>query len=367
MEQTALNETKQALMIRRQQSRTETRSFSNWDFDRDPKSILIIRFHAIGDVAITLPASVAVASLFPNAEVGFLTSEASVPLVRAITAFSNVYAIPSSSTRSERLKNGILTGLKMRSKRYDVVVDLQRNWQSRLIRRLAHAKSWGEFDRFSPNAASVRVLDTFHRTGFSTLTPHPALQLKNDLQVKAESLLVKEGWDSHSLLIVLNPAGFWETRNWSLDNYISLARCWLEHEKVFFVIVGTDRVSKKASRLKHALGDSLINLVNKTSLDEAMAIMRHANLIISEDSGLMHMAWAVGVPIVALFGSSNHVWSQPTGEYTRTFHSGDLECGACMSPTCRFDDVRCLTRVSPAMVFDAAQEILRNKHTTIAR
>jgi lipopolysaccharide heptosyltransferase II len=255
----------------------------------------------------------------------------------------------------------------MRSKRYDVVVDLQRNWQSRLIRRLAQPSAWGEFDRFSPNAASARVLDTFHRTGFSTLTQQHSLQLTSELELKAKLLLVNEGWNSHTPLIVLNPAGFWQTRNWSLDNYISLARCWLENEKVSFLILGTERVADKAAQLKHALGDSLINLVNKTSLDEAMAIMRHANLIISEDSGLMHMAWAVGTPIVALFGSSNHMWSQPIGSNTRTFHSGDLECGACMSQTCRFGDVRCLTRISPRMVFDAAQELLRNTQTTTSR
>lgn len=345
----------------------ESRTFAPWSFHHAPRSILLIRFHAIGDVAITLPAAAALAALFPHAEVDFLTSETSAPMVRAIIAFSNVYAISSSSTRSERLKNGIITGIKMRSKRYDVVVDLQRNWQSRLIRRLAQPNAWGEFDRFSPNAASARVLDTFHRTGFSTLTPDHALQLKNELQVQARSLLVKQGWDSHSLLIVLNPAGFWQTRNWALDNYIALARLWLEQQRVFFLILGTDRVSEKASRLKLALGDSLINLVNETSLDEAMAIMRHANLIISEDSGLMHMAWAVGTPIVALFGSSNHIWSQPIGNTTRTFHSGDLECGACMSQTCRFGDVRCLTRISPRMVFDAAQELLRNTQTRTSR
>lgn len=288
-------------------------------------------------------------------------------MVRPLTSFTNVYAITTSATRSERLKNGILTGLAMRSKQYDVVVDLQRNWQSRLIRRLARPPAWGEFDRFSPNAASKRVLDTFHRTGFTALTPQESLQLKNEIQSKAKSLLLNEGWNLQTPLIVLNPAGFWQTRNWHLENYISLAKHWLEHERVSFLILGTERIADKAKHLKNALGDSLLNLVNKTSLDEALAILHYASLIVSEDSGLMHMAWASGVPTIALFGSSNHIWAQPTGANTRIFHSGDLECGACMSPTCRFHDVHCLTRVSSENVFAAAQELLRNKHAAAAR
>lgn len=166
------------------------------------------------------------------------------------------------------------------------------------------------------------------------------------------------GWDGHRPLVVLNPAGLWITRNWPIENYVAFAQRWLSQESVTFLVLGNDRVALKAAHLSEKLGSALINLVNKTSLDEAFAILLHTSLIITEDSGLMHMAWALGIPVVALFGSSRHDWSSPTGAGNRTFHSGDLECGACMAPTCRFGDIRCLARVSPDQVFHAAQDLL---------
>jgi ADP-heptose:LPS heptosyltransferase len=118
-----------------------------------------------------------------------------------------------------------------------------------------------------------------------------------------------------------------------------------------FVLLGTSRIRKQAAFLEEQIGDAVLNLTEQTSLEEALGVLRHASVVISEDSGLLHMGWASGVPTLALFGSTNHVWSQPVGRHVRSLHSGDLECGACMSPECRFGDVRCLTRYTPDFVY----------------
>jgi len=96
-----------------------------------------------------------------------------------------------------------------------------------------------------------------------------------------------------------------------------------------------------------------------TSAAEAFAIIQKADLMVSEDSGLMHMAYISGIPVVGLLGSTRNDWTDPKLPYTRFFHSADLACGNCMKAVCIHGDVRCLSRVSPEMVFEKAKELLK--------
>jgi ADP-heptose:LPS heptosyltransferase len=174
----------------------------------------------------------------------------------------------------------------------------------------------------------------------------------------AKSMLLSAGWSGTSRLIGINPDGVWETRQWPLESYVSLAKLLLEEENVQFLLLGTERIRERSRYLVQHLAHHVVDLVEQTTLEEALAALQFCNGFISEDSGLMHMAWASGIPTVALFGSTNHVWSAPTGDYVRCFHSGDLPCSACMQALCKYGDVHCLTRVTPHMVHEAMNEML---------
>ena len=336
----------------------ESLSLAHWESTDAPERVLIIRMHAIGDVAITLPACTALRDRFPDAEIDFLTTASIAPLVGALDIFNTILEFPHCTSRIHRAVKTTEWSFALRKRRYDIVLDLQRNWVSRTLRVASSPRSWAEFDRFALRAAGLRVLDTFHRIGFTDLTPSYHMSLRRPSRDVAELLLESNGWNRTHRLVVLNPAGLWETRNWPLKNYVDLARLWLEHDQVQFLLLGTQRVLQKAEHIEQQVQNSTINLVNKTSLGEALAIMQHVALMVSEDSGLMHMAWVSGVPTIALFGSSRHQWSTPLGEHSVCLHSADLPCGACMSPTCKFNDVHCLTRHSPHEVFEIAQTLL---------
>ena len=225
---------------------------------------------------------------------------------------------------------------------------------TRLIRRICVPESWSEFDRFSPIPAGERVLETFRAAGFADLTPSYAPGVRPELLEKARIRLLGLGWDGTTPLVCLNPAGLWKTRNWPLENYIRLAGDWLLRENVMFVLIGTDRISSESSQLAGSMSAPILNLVGKTTLDEAFAVIQHLSAMVSEDSGLMHMAWVSGVPTVAIFGSSRYDWAAPLGPHSSLLHSGDLECGACMSPICARGDLYCLNRVTPESVLKLA-------------
>jgi len=172
-------------------------------------------------------------------------------------------------------------------------------------------------------------------------------------------LLIKNGWDKKNDLIVLNPAGAFENRNWPMDHYINFVMIWLQHfPGTQFLILGTKFIEAKASYLKNKLTDRLINLVDKTTAAQAFSILQKTKLVISEDSGLMHMAWVSGIPTIAIFGSTRSDWAQPLGNHTFFFDSSELECGNCMKP-CKYGTNYCMARISTEMVLKKAIALIK--------
>jgi heptosyltransferase-2 len=222
---------------------------------------------------------------------------------------------------------------------------------------MASPPAWGEFDRFDLRPASDRVQEVFHRTGFRDIVPDNSLPVNSRFKAEALQLLTASGWANGERIVLLNPGGLWETRHWPLDHYVDLAQLWMDNEPVRFVFVGTERIRTRAAIVAGRIGGRAIDLTGQTSLGQALAVLQCCTCVISEDSGLLHLAWAAGVPVVALFGSSRHVWSAPTGPKARVFHSGDLPCGQCMHASCRYGDVHCLSRVTPGMVYTSAREM----------
>jgi ADP-heptose:LPS heptosyltransferase len=246
---------------------------------------------------------------------------------------------------------------------YDVVVDLQRNTLSRMIRRALRPKSCCEFDRFSLQAAGDRTRKTIDRLGFPQL-PESLPQL----QTRGHAAECKKLFENHSLpadkLVILNPAGNFATKNWPMEYYVQFARLWLERidENTRFLLLGLDSMKSKAAFLGQELGSAFRSLAGLTTQAEAFHILQKADLVLTEDSGLMHMAWVSQVPVVALFGSTKSVWSKPLGTFSLCLDSSDLTCGECAQPVCRFGDVHCLTRRTPESIIHTAQQLLAKKH-----
>ncbi|NUM82255.1 glycosyltransferase family 9 protein [bacterium] len=335
----------------------EQRSFRPWRETKAPQKILIIRFYAIGDIAITFPACASLHEKYPETQIDYLTVHSNEELPEGVMIFNQIFGMHFSNLAVKKLIETLQWGLKIRRHKYDVIIDLQRNRISRLIRRIAGPSSWGEFDRFSPNPAGVRVLETFKRIGFAELELNFKIPVTVHLLNQGKNLLIKNGWNGSEKLIILNPAGLFETRNWPIQNYIQLSKLIQASGPVKFLFLGTDRIREKADYLIRTVGMNAINLVNQTSLGMALAIMQMVSAVISEDSGLMHIAWVSGVPTVGLFGSSRHDWSSPIGSHSRCLHSGDLPCGACMAAKCKYSDTHCLSRYTPEMVFKKYEEL----------
>ena len=317
----------------------------------------------MGDVVITLPYLQHLRrSLPPDARLDFLTREENDPVPRNIVLFDNVYSIGGGRNLRKVTLLALLKLPMLWLQRYEMVIDLQNNRYSRIITTWLRPKAWSRFDRFSPIAAGERTRLTIEAAGLGECALNTAFRLKDE--DRGMILLRSAGWNGRDDLVVLNPAGLNATRNWPVQNYAVFARLWLERRPdTRFLILGTAFIAEKAAALEAELGDHLINLVGKTTPFDAFAVLQEADLMLSEDSGLMHMAWVSGVPTMALFGSSRSYWSRPLGEHSSIFDSSDLACGNCMESVCRWGDNRCMTRHTPEKVLQHALALLPRRFT----
>ncbi len=332
-----------------------------------PKNILIIRLHSVGDVAITLPYCQALKNLFPSSNIDFLVSKDISVLPASLDIFTNVFFLNLVPLKTKnvfikirKLYRVLKLSSILKKRHYDVVLDLQNNKVSRIFRKSINPEYLGEFDRYSPLSASARTLNTFIKTGFN-IEPSYKLKVNNLLLSKAKDMLLQNGWNKSKKIFLLNPAGLWKTRNWMIENYVRLAKLISYSSSACFLLLGDQRIKEKAEYISSYLKKDVINLVNKTTLAEAFGILQFVSAAVSEDSGLMHMAWVSGIPTIALLGSSRADWTSPAGSHTISLNSSDLECGNCMSPGCKYNDVHCLTRYSPEFVFEKLNKLLNNE------
>lgn len=329
-----------------------------WSGAEPPRRILAIRLHALGDTLITLPYLNALRRRLPGARLDFLTRVEVAEIPRCVRLFDDVVEIGGGRDPRAIALHALRLVPRLRRRRYDLVLDLQRSRVSRTVRHLLRPRAWTEFDRTSPLLAGERTRLTIEAAGVGPLDVRPDLEL-----VEPESgtrPLRAAGWDGAGELVVLNPAGSLSGRAWPLDAWARFAELWSAERggSPWYVVLGLPHMAGPAGRLKARLGGRMLDLAGRTTAAEAFALVRRAALVLSEDSGLMHMAWVAGAPTLGLFGASKGAWARPHGSYADWIRACVLADGSCLGKGCRAGPPSCLERLPPEAVVARARALL---------
>src|SRR5688572_13643609 len=177
-----------------------------WTKKNLPKKILAIRLQAMGDTVITLPYLQDLRNNLPDTvQIDLLTRYETNPIPKNLVLFNKIYSIGGKRNLKKQLFFTLLLLPKLLIRRYDVVMDLQNNILSRIVRKTLRPAAWVEFDRRTPIPAGERTRLTIEAAGLGKNKAANRFKLKSELNVK--DILVKNGWDGKKDLIVLNPAG----------------------------------------------------------------------------------------------------------------------------------------------------------------
>ncbi len=130
----------------------------------------------------------------------------------------------------------------------------------------------------------------------------------------------------------------------------------LLQDRYNIVILGSKDDAESAQEIVRVAPSRITDLTGKTSLKEVAAIMSGARAVISNDSGLMHLAAYIGTPVIGLFGSTSPVWTHPVGKKSIAFNIPE-PCAPCFDRTCRYHHYRCLENITPNAVAEAMESL----------
>ncbi len=146
-------------------------------------------------------------------------------------------------------------------------------------------------------------------------------------------------------------AEFGPSKQWPIEHFVKLIDKLVE-QGLEVCILGSQKDAAIGDQIQKLCRQPVMNLCGKTSLLDVIDILASCSVAVSNDSGLMHIAAAVDVPVVAMYGATTPVYTPPLHAQAKTFYM-KLECSPCWQRTCRYNHYRCLKDILPEQVFKA--------------
>jgi len=260
----------------------------------------------------------------------------------------------------------------LRAERFDLSLDLQGLFRASIFGWLARAR-WrvGFRNRQEltfllnnlpviPDRRDVHAVDGY--LGFARFLEAPVEPVEFGLPVPeqdrewADDFLRRHDVAGDEYVVALMPGARWETKRWPPDRFATVAELLAQRFDARFLITGgpDDRAAAQAIAAL-AGGARVVDATGQTSLRQLASLLLRCRLVISNDSGPMHIAAALGVPVVAIFGPTSPQRVGPYGAGHRVIQA-DVDCAPCYQRRC--DTLECMRRISPAEVAQAAAELM---------
>jgi len=338
----------------------------------DRPRFLLVKLSSFGDVLHALPTLAALRSAYPDAHITWLVEAAYAPLLAGHPALNEIWEAPRLHpgellARANRARLRRLLKL-IRARSFDLVIDLQGLLKSALWVALAACPRKVGYDRtrelsylalservppYDPEAHAVRrYLNLAHYLG-APVAP-PSFNLAFDTGVDIAGLLPTE---DERPLVVLHPGARWASKLWQPASWAHLAE-WFENQGFQVALTGSRADQPLVSEIIHNTRSPVINLAGSTSLAQLAGILRKTRLAVTTDTGAMHLAAALGTPVVAVFGPTAPWRTGPFGEGHQIVRL-ELACSPCFKRHCRRP--RCLSDLTPEMVMAACEKILSRR------
>jgi lipopolysaccharide heptosyltransferase I len=357
--------------------------------------ILIVKTSAIGDVIHTLPALTALRRHYPDARIDWLVEDAAADLVYghpALTqalvwnrgAFGELFAA-GKVFRATRIFLRCLRDL--RHTPYDLIIDFQALLKSSLWVFLAKGRRKVGFGKGMEHAEhshlflseripalsmdihaldrGLKLIEALGVDGSQVIYDVP----RDDLA--AQALLEKKGIRPHDPLTAINPGAKWPTKLWDPEKFGQVAER-LSSQGHQVVFTGSREDGAIIDAIGHSSRVPMARLDGETTLKTLAAVYRACGAVVTTDTGPMHLAAAVGTPVVALFGPTAPWRTGPYGEGHVVVRAG-LSCSPCFKRSCHtaeFESKACMKRITVGEVVEAVHRVASKEpflHSTGSR
>lgn len=335
------------------------------------KRVLVVRLRSIGDTVLATPSLIALRRFLPDAQIDVLLEDWVAPVLEGFREVDNVLTVSRKSKKS-RFEAARL----IRRNRYDVAFNLHGGTTATFFVRISGARHRVGFSHYSYKFLYNHLLsssvDFWHRDvlhsaeqqlallGFVGVPvedrPKSRLNVRKERAEEMDLFLHVYGIDELPIALI-HPAAAFETKQWSTENFAKIID-YLDARRIFPVLVATpkeakifDEIKQKTSALFHGFTD--------LELPEITALAARASVFVGNDSGIAHIAAAVGTPTVVVFGSSNIDHWRPWTDAPNEIVYEKFACQPCAGYVCKeFDTPQCILSVRAESVVAAIEKVL---------
>ncbi len=335
----------------------------------DKKRILLIKPSSLGDIVHSFPVVWAMKEQGRDIHITWLVKRKWAALVERAEGVDQVQPVDDGAV------NWLKQALALRAGQFDIAVDLQGLFRSGVVARLSGApvrvgfanaregSSWFYTDRVPVPTPDVHAVDRY-----MSVLASLGLRVKGPPQFRfnireADMAVVREACAQKGMCldrpwIAMNVSARWPTKRWSPSSFAEVLDRWHQERLGPIVVIGSAEDRHDVDQLKAMTKSPFIDLTGVVPLGCLPALLSKAALMITNDSGPMHIAAALGIPVVALFGPTSEIRTGPYGTGHRVL-AGSVPCRPCFSRVCRHSpEMECLHRVIPDDVAEAARRLL---------
>lgn len=352
------------------------------------RRILLVKPSSLGDVIHALPTAGALRRRFPGARLAWLVEEGSADIVRAAPAVDEVVvsgrprwlrALRAGCGAGEALGEFRALLRALRATHYDLVIDLQGLFKSAVFVAATGAplrvglSNAREGSRHActhvveapPDEHAVeRYLRVAWALGaadgpreFPLVVP---LEADREVDGILAAVPTAPAGPPHAPLAVLHPAARWPTKHWTPAGFAAVGDALVDAVGAAVALSGAAADADMVEAVRARMRRPAANLAGRTSLPVLAALLRRACVMVTVDSGPMHLAAALGTPLVALFGPTAASRTGPYGAGPRRVLREPLPCAPCLARRCRVPDERlCMRGLDPQRVAAEAVALAR--------
>jgi len=337
--------------------------------------LLIVKLSSLGDVVHALPVASALRRRYPGAFLGWCVGRAAAPLVAHHPLLDVVFVLGRGTVApGERVvvaEGYRELGRALRQYHFEVSLDLQGLLRSAYLAYLGGApcrvgyRNWQEgaflFNRIRavPPARDRHAVQGY--LDFARYLDAPAepveFVLPTDPQAAGTAERLLSEFSAPGRAALLLPGARWESKHWPPDRFGQVA-AWMAGQGLAPLVAGSAQDQALAERVVSASGGKAASIAGRTSVADLAALVARSRLVVGHDSGPVHLAAALGVPLVSIFGPTNPALTGPYGRRVEIVRAA-VACSPCRRRRCR--SLVCQERVSVEMVTAAASRLLQGQ------
>lgn len=356
-----------------------------------PKRILVLRMDLIGDLVLSLPVVRSLKHTYPNAEIDLLAIPSSSKVVmndpdltEVIAYDPNIWRRPKALFNLQNWREAQALRHRLQARHYDLAVSVFGPWAAILAvlsgaqRRVGFGReSYPGFMTDSVPGAHWNKGDHLHEVDYclklsqavgANVTSDdriPQLNVSFQAQQEIEEMLLQQGIQPDRLIVACHvSSNNGQSKRWPIPYWAKMIDQLISNENMTVVLTGAPNDLPLIETILRRTCEQPVNLAGKTSLTQLAALLERANLVITGDSGPMHITAAVGTPLIAIHGPTDPVKSGPVSPLAIVLRS-DIWCSPCYTAKgrpadCRFFTTQCMKDITVEQVLAIIHQKLQN-------